>query len=115
MDHKMKLAPAPFQRICDGKKTVEMRLYDEKRAKIRIGDRIEFENVETRQTLECTVIDLIRFNDFYALYAHFDKTELGYTADEAASAEDMHAYYSPEQVKRYGVVAIKIRRTNDKA
>ena len=110
MNHKMKLAPTPFQEIGDGRKTIEMRLYDEKRAKIRIGDGIEFENAETHQTIECMVIDLIRFDDFYALYAHFDKTDLGYAADETASAEDMHAYYSPEQIEKYGVVAIKIKR-----
>ena len=38
----MKLQKSPFERIKKGTKTVEFRLYDEKRRKINIGDQIEF-------------------------------------------------------------------------
>ena len=38
----MKLQESPFERIKSGTKTVEFRLYDEKRSKINIGDQIEF-------------------------------------------------------------------------
>ena len=41
MLHKMKLQESPFERIKNGTKTVEFRLYDEKRSKIKIGDQIE--------------------------------------------------------------------------
>ncbi len=109
MIHKMNLAQSPFQKIVSGKKTVEMRLYDEKRSKINIGDIIEFENIETRQKIKCTVTGLVRFKDFYALYSYFDKTVIGYSADERANAEDMHAYYSSEQIEKYGVLAIEIK------
>ena len=42
MIHKMKLNESPFERIKNGTKTVEFRLYDEKRQQIKIGDKIEF-------------------------------------------------------------------------
>ena len=42
MLHKMKLNESPFERIKNGKKTIEFRLYDEKRQQIKIGDKIEF-------------------------------------------------------------------------
>jgi len=38
MKHEMKLYPEPFQMIADGRKTIELRLYDEKRKKIKAGD-----------------------------------------------------------------------------
>ena len=38
MLHKMKLQESPFERIKNGTKTVEFRLYDKKRSKINIGD-----------------------------------------------------------------------------
>ena len=38
MLHKMKLKESPFERIKNGTKTIEFRLYDEKRSKIKIGD-----------------------------------------------------------------------------
>ena len=99
----------PFQAIGTGRKTVEMRLNDERRAAIRIGDEIEFENTATHQTLRCEVINLTPYRDFFELYANFDKLSIGYREDEIARPEDMYAYYSPEQIETYGALAIQIR------
>ena len=107
--HKMNLASAPFIAIAEGRKTVEMRLYDEKRAAICVGDEIEFENIETHQTILCKVISFARFQDFFELYANFDKALLGYDVHEVANPEDMYQYYSPQMVQQYGVLAIEIK------
>ena len=109
MIHKMNLAPSPFRAISLGKKTIEMRLYDEKRSKINIGDEIEFENIDTNKKIKCEVINLTRYKDFFELYSNFDKTTIGYDENETANAEDMYAYYSPEQIQKYGVLAIEIK------
>ena len=42
MVYKMKLNESPFEKIKNGIKTVEFRLYDKKRQQIKIGDQIEF-------------------------------------------------------------------------
>ena len=39
---RMNLHPIPFGLIKEGSKTVELRLWDEKRKQLQIGDRIEF-------------------------------------------------------------------------
>ena len=49
MIHKMKLQEDPFERIKNGTKTVEFRLYDEKRQTIQIGDEIEFSKLPELQ------------------------------------------------------------------
>ena len=49
MIHKMKLNKNPFERIKNGTKTVEFRLYDEKRQQIKIGDKIEFSKLPDLQ------------------------------------------------------------------
>ncbi len=36
--HQMKLQNSPFQKIQKGMKTIELRLYDEKRQKVKVGD-----------------------------------------------------------------------------
>ena len=105
----MTLAPSPFKAISSGRKTIEMRLYDEKRSKIKVGDEIEFENIDTHQKIKCEVINLTRFKDFFELYYNFDKTVIGYDENETASAEDMYDYYFPEQIQKYGVLAIEIK------
>ena len=42
MTHEMKLQDGPFRLFEEGKKRVEVRLLDEKRQKIRVGDAILF-------------------------------------------------------------------------
>ena len=109
MTHKMNLAPQPFTLISNGLKTVEMRLYDEKRTLINVGDTIVFENTNTHQTVKCIVVKLARFCDFFELYSHYDKVSIGYDKNEVANPQDMLKYYSPEQISKYGALAIEIR------
>jgi len=108
MLHNMKLNPAPFALIKSGQKRIEMRLYDEKRAKIKVGDWIEFSNVETGEKLLCGVLNAYLYPTFEELYRHHDKISIGYTEGENADPKDMLAYYSREEIMRYGVVAIEI-------
>ena len=58
----MKLHPAPFEMIKSGKKTIELRLYDEKRRKIKVGDEIIFTNTVNGETLNKTVKDIVLKN-----------------------------------------------------
>ena len=46
MRHEMTLFPKPYASIASGQKTIELRLYDEKRQSIHIGDQIRFTNTE---------------------------------------------------------------------
>lgn len=51
MEHIMNLRPKPFGMIKDGRKTIELRLYDEKRRQIVVGDTIQFMNTEDEQDI----------------------------------------------------------------
>lgn len=108
MKHNMKLNKQPYNSIYYGKKDIEMRLYDEKRKQINIGDVINFTNIDTQNSFDAKVIDLHRYNNFKELYDNFDKIRLGYKEDESANASDMSKYYSKEEIDKYGVVGIEI-------
>lgn len=110
MEYKMHLTEKPFFMIKSGKKDIEMRLFDEKRKKIQIGDTIEFSNVETGQMINTEVINIHRFDNFNDLYSNFDKSRLGYYDDEEAKPKDMSQYYSDEEIQKYGVVGIEIKK-----
>ena len=113
MTHTMRLAPEPFDMIRRGEKKIELRLYDEKRRKVRIGDTIIFVNTEnTSDTLETRVTDLYIFDSFEELYSKLPLTECGYTLSDigTASPKDMNVYYSEEQQRKYGVVGIRVDR-----
>ena len=67
--HKMNLYPKAFESIVYGSKKVEMRLNDEKRQKIKIGDLIVFTNIESKKEAIVEVLDLKRFETFNDLYS----------------------------------------------
>lgn len=62
MLHTMKLKQEPFEKIKNGFKTIELRLYDEKRQKVQVGDYIEFSLIDnSREKLQTRVTALHRF------------------------------------------------------
>ena len=111
MTHTMHLAKGPFELIRSGRKTIELRLYDEKRRTIRVGDVIVFDSREQPgASVSAVVRHLYCFADFRTLYASLPLQKCGYSPEEAvvADPDDMLAYYSSEQVEKYGVVGIEI-------
>lgn len=110
MKHNMNLNNEPFNLIKNGTKTVELRLNDEKRKLLNIGDKIEFTNITNGEKLSVDIINLYKYPSFKELYKHFNKIEMGYTADEPAEPKDMEAYYSKEEQDKYGVLGIEIRK-----
>ncbi|MBP3345096.1 MAG: RNA-binding protein [Clostridia bacterium] len=105
----MQLNDGPFCSIKDKSKTIEMRLFDEKRQKIKVGDVIKFLKKSNHdEFVFAKVKNLHRFKNFEELYKNFDKIRLGYKQDDIALPEDMAQYYSEEEIKLYGVVGIEI-------
>lgn len=110
MKHQMRLDPEPFQQIRCGAKSIELRLLDEKRRAISVGDEIEFMNAEDKnQVLTVRVIALHQFANFEELYRALPLLKCGYDSDTLADAspEDMEQYYSKEKQAYYGVVGIE--------
>lgn len=113
MTHTMRLTTKPFDMIRQGEKTIELRLYDEKRRKVRIGDTIIFVNTENASdTLVTKVTALYIFDSFEELYSKLPLAECGYTPRNigTSSPKDMNVYYSDEQQRKYGVVGIRVDR-----
>lgn len=109
--HIMKLNPSPMKMFREGHKTIELRLYDEKRKKISVGDSIKFVNTQDiTDTLNVTVEELFVFDSFDELYKNLPLAECGYTKDniDKASPFDMELYYPKEKQSRYGVIGIKV-------
>ena len=106
MLHKMKLNESPFERIKNGTKTIEFRLYDEKRQQIKIGDKIEFsKSPDLQEKLLVDVIDLYREDTFENLFRklYSDEEEI------IQKTKTMHKIYSPEKEQQYGILGIKIK------
>lgn len=108
MRHSMRLKAQPFQMIWDGYKTIELRLYDEKRQLLQLGDFIAFEEqTEESREIVVEITALHRFSSFEGLYAALPLHKCGYLPGEKAHYSDMLAYYSAEEQEKYGVVGIE--------
>ena len=107
--HEMRLHNNPFILIKNGTKTIELRLNDEKRRQIKVGDTITFTNRSNNEQISTVVINLNKYDSFEELYKNFDKVSMGYSEDEIADPKDMELYYSKEEQDKYGVLGIEIK------
>lgn len=111
MEYTMRLTAAPFDKLRNGSKRIELRLYDEKRKKIKIGDTILFISLEDpNDTVLTRVLDIYVFASFGDLYRALPLEDLGYNKKDMAMAspKDMEQFYSLEEQAQYGVVGFRL-------
>ena len=106
---QLKLATEPFNAIISGNKTIESRLYDTKRQKIQIVDRIIFTNRDnSEQTVTAEVVGLLRYATFRDLFSHNNPRKFG--GDNVEWLENqISEFYSIEDQKIYGVIGIEFK------
>ena len=110
MMHEMNLNNDPYNKMKAGTKTVEMRLYDEKRQLLKEKDLIKFTNRTTGESMVVEIEKLYKYNNFEELYRHFDKISIGYNKEDKADPKDMDNFYSKQEQLKYGVLGIKIKK-----
>ena len=110
MEHEMKLQPEYYNFIVNGTKRIEIRLYDEKRQQIKIGDIIKFlKEPELNESFNAKVVGLLRYNSFEEMFKDFDISILSddsMTKDELISV--LEQFYTKEKQEKYGVLGIRI-------
>lgn len=109
MLHEMKLQAKYFDYIKLGTKRIELRLNDEKRKEIKIGDKIEFlREPEKQEKMQVNVIGLINYNSFEELFKDFDISIL---SDSSMTKEELlnvlQKFYTIEDQDKYGVLGIR--------
>lgn len=111
MIHEMKLQPKYYDYILNGTKRIEIRLFDEKRQMIKIGDTIRFlKEPELQESFDVFVVDLYRYNSFEEMFKEFDISILSdksMTKDELIN--DLEEFYTKEKQDKYGVLGIRIK------
>lgn len=109
-EHFMKLNKEPFDKIKSGKKTIEIRINDEKRRRIKVNDIIVFSCVDNpNNKLTVQVKALYPFNSFRELYSTFDFSEFGCDGYTIKKMLDKTALiYTAEMENKYGVLGIKV-------
>ena len=111
MKYIMKLNPKYFEYMKNGTKRIEIRLNDEKRKNIKIGDEIVFQKEpELKDEVSTQIVNLIIKRNFKELIESLDISEY---SDKSESEEkflnDLYKFYTKEQEEKYGVVGIQIK------
>jgi ASC-1-like (ASCH) protein len=105
--HYLQLASEPFNSITLGTKTIESRLFDERRQQIQLGDTLIFTNREApNQTQEVEVIGLLRYRTFHDLFTHNDSAKFGGENVEWLENQ-INEFYSNKDQAKYGVIGLE--------
>lgn len=110
MKYEMKLQPEYYNFILNGTKRIEIRLNDEKRQQIKIGDIIKFlKEPDLNQFFEARVVGLLRYKSFEDMFKDFDIAVL---SDSSMTKSELlnvlEQFYSKEKQEKYGVLGIRI-------
>ena len=110
----MHLNHQPFMAIKNGTKTIEVRLNDEKRSKLHVGEEIRFTDLKTDETVVTEILGLEQFASFKDLFRKYSGVIIGSPEDESIDELDREnqEIYSRKMEEKYGALAIKIRLVN---
>lgn len=111
--HTMKLYETPFTRVECDEKLLELRLFDEKRQKIKVGDTITFQHFKTpEKSVTVQVTGLLNYKTFHDLIQDIPMRLLGYAESQRQwLLENVYGdIYTPEQEEKYGVLGIRLKR-----
>lgn len=101
-----------FEVVKNGTKTVEVRVYDEKRRSMKVGDEIIFLKRPLEVEKVVTKISGLKvYNNFNELVQDYDIKSLyleNYTKEEFVKL--LGRFYSDEEQEEYGVVAIEFKK-----
>ena len=94
----MRLHEEPFLKMQSGEKKVEIRLHDDKRARLKKGDYITFISRQNPDaTFKKRVREIATFDSFEQLFDRYP-----------SERTDVYRYYTKKDEQRFGVIAIEM-------
>ena len=99
-----------FEMIKSGQKDIELRAYDEKRKKMKAGDRFLLYDAENpNESIICEILNMHVAPDFESLFENLDIKRSGfYNLDELIDV--VTKFVSREELQREQVVGMEIKR-----
>ena len=108
MKHEMGLNKRPYEEIRAGKKTIELRLNDEKRQRVAVGDTVVFFREPDRlESLTVTITERLVYPSFEALFDNLDDKLTGSTGKVRPE------YYTEAQEQQYGALGLRFELNKD--
>ena len=107
MNYAFNIRKKYFDLIKNKEKTIELRLFDEKRKIIKINDIITFISSETKEELKAKVINLYKAKNFEKLSQIIDIEKTGFKTLEELNI-NISEFYTVEKINAFGVIGIEI-------
>ena len=99
-----------FEMIKSGQKDIELRAYDEKRRKMKAGDRFLLSDAENpNESIICEILNMYVAPDFESLFKNMDIKRSGFR-DMNELIDTVTKFVSREELQREQVVGIEIKR-----
>ena len=99
-----------FEMIKSGQKDIELRAYDEKRKKMKAGDRFLLYDAENeRESIICEILNMHVAPDFESLFKNLDIKRSGFR-DIDELMDVITKFVSRAELQREQVVGIEIKR-----
>ena len=108
MKHFMRLQSRYFIMMRDRIKTVELRLFDEKRQRIKIKDEIEFSDIDTGDKLLTVVNNITTASTFDELCSLIDMKQTGFS-DKISLLTEIKNIYPETKTDKYKAAAFTIK------
>jgi len=108
--NKMHLQKEHYDKVKSGEKIYELRLFDEKRKSLKIGEILQFYNApDESDAFDTRIKSFVTSTSFEELLMNIDCNKCG--ADSKSELlEILKKYYSLDKQTMYGVVAIEVER-----
>ena len=104
----MSLCPEYYEMVRSGEKDIELRLYDEKRRRMRNGDMLLIYNAQNRNNyIRAKIVHLHIAKSFADLAAKISMPRTG-LASLGALMATISKFYAPDIESKYGIVGIEL-------
>jgi len=113
-EHTLKLDDKYYNYILHGTKRIELRLNDEKRKLMHIGDVLLFyKQPLLKESFKTKIVDLIYFNSFNEAISNIPFELIADINDNKVNLlNDLNRIYSKQKQENYGIIGIKLELLN---
>jgi len=109
----IKVSPFSYNKILGGQRKIDIRPYVPSLQALRVGDTLEYVNLETQTSIMREIKGIALFEDFDTLIRMLPPEMIGYNNREEIKVR-VERMYSKEQEKEYGACALFIEEPDIK-
>lgn len=112
MEMVVHLHPEIFDIVKTGSKNVEVRINDEKRRQLKVGDTLVFlKRPDDKEEIKAVVTSLDYYDNFKELVNHYEMKRLYLDSySKEMFLDELAKFYTLEEQEKYGVVAIGFKK-----